>query len=359
MQTVKNINGSFYPLPTRVKSSTNSGFFEELKSRNNIQDMRSVSEAESYFSENNTKSELIFIGSLSHENPTVSHLLIRHPRYGKNCWKIINSELNHNKNYRELPAGKTIYLDPKTLELIWDSQSFKSSFAMSDKEPVRDSKESSREEISVTPWEPYTKLSSLSFDSKDLSEILKSYVGTSYNKLDCFELVVQGLRSMGVCYGGKEGLQNQLIKKALAQKLPINSYLTGEGLIETFSTRVYNKTFSNVSRPETQANKVFSELESSLEQGLIVAFSTASRGHIGVISRYGNTWTFLNSGVIDHNVQSPSKMKGVGEEDLKAEIANWFRLAEDQGSPLRITLGRLDDEKLLPFVKAPSFHTSI
>jgi hypothetical protein len=49
----------------------------------------------------------------------------------------------------------------------------------------------------------------------------------------------------------------------------------------------------------------------------------------------------------------------VGEEDLKAEIANWFRLAEDQGGPLMITLGRLNNEKLLPFVKTPSLHTSI
>jgi len=123
--------------------------------------------------------------------------------------------------------------------------------------------------------------------------------------------------------------------------------------------QVYNKTFSDVSRPDNQAEQVLSEIESSLEKGLIVSFSTASRGHIGVISRYDNTWTFLNSGVIDNNVQSPSKMKGVGEENLKAEIANWFRLAEEKGGPLMITLGRLNNEKLLPFVKTPSFHTSI
>jgi hypothetical protein len=359
METVQNIKSGFSPLSTRVKSSTNTGFFEELKSQENIQNKRSASEARPYLSESKAKSELICIGSISHEKPTVSHLLIRHPQYGKTCWRIVNSELNHNKNYRELPLGKAVYIDPKTLELIWEGRSFKSSFAMSDREPVHNSKESARKEVSATPRTPHTMSSNPFFDSKDLSEVLKSYIGTSYNKMDCFELVVQGLRSMGICYGGKEGIQNQLIKKALAQKLPINSYLTGEGLIENFSTQVYNKTFSDVSRPENQAEQVLSEIESSLEKGLIVSFSTAGRGHIGVISRYDNTWTFLNSGVIDNNVQSSSKMKGVGEEDLKAEIANWFRLAEDQGGPLMITLGRLNNEKLLPFVKTPSLHTSI
>ncbi len=359
MQKVENISNGFCPLSTRVKGSANSGFFEELKSQENIQNWRPVSEARPCLSENKAKTELICLGNISHEKPTVSHLLIRHPQHGKNCWKIVNSELNHNKNYCELPVGKTIYLDTKTLELIWEDRSFKSSFADSAKEPAQNFKESSRETVSATPRMSYTMLSNPIFDPKDLSGALKSYIGTSYNKLDCFELVVQGLRSMGLCYGGKEGIQNRLIKKALAQKLPINSYLTGEGLIENFSTQVYNKTFADVSRPENQAKQVLSELESSLEQGLIVSFSTAMRGHIGVISRHGNTWTFLNSGVIDNNVHSPARMKGVGEENLKAEIANWFRLAEDQGGPLRITLGRLNDEKLRPFVKDPFFHTSI
>jgi hypothetical protein len=359
MQKIQNINSNFSPLSTRVKNSANSGFFEELKSQENIQNNRSVSEAHSYLSESKAKSELICIGSISHEKPTVSHLLIRHPQYGKDCWKIINSKLNHNKNYRELPVGKTIYLDPQSLELIWEGRSFKSSFASSEKGHANNSKESVPKETAATPRTHYTMSSNPFFDPKDLSEALKSYIGTSYNELDCFELVVQGLRSMGICYGGKDGIQNQLIKKASAQRLPINSYLTGEGLIENFSTQVYNKTFSDLSRPDNQAEQVLSEIESSLEKGLIVSFSTASRGHIGVISRYDNNWTFLNSGVIDNNVQSPSKMKGVGEEDLKAEIANWFRLAKEKGGPLRITVGRLNNEKLLPFVKNPFLNTSI
>ncbi len=320
--------------------------------------MLSMSEFQSCLSEGGSGAEFVCIGSISHEKPTVSHLLIRHPRYGKKCWKIINSELNHNKNYRELPVGRRIYLDPKTLELTWEDRSFKSSVSMPDERPGPDSKDSGRKAALSSSQTPYALSENPCFDPKDLSKVLKDYIGTSYNKLDCFELVVQGLGGMGICYGGKEGIQNQLIKKALDRRLPINSYLTGEGLIENFSTQVYGKTFSDVSRPEEKAGQVLSEIESSLEQGLIVSFSTAARGHIGVVSSHGSTWTFLNSGVIDNSVEASSKMKGVGEEDLKAEIANWFRLAGRQG-PLRITIGRLNNEKLRPFMKTPSFHVSV
>ncbi|MBW1849349.1 MAG: hypothetical protein JRJ27_19985, partial [Deltaproteobacteria bacterium] len=166
MRTVHNISSGFSPVSTRVKSSTNSGFLEELKSQENIQDKLSVSEAQQYLYESKAKSELICIGSISHEKPTVSHLLIRHSQYGKDCWEIINSELNHNKNYRELPVGKAIYLDPKTLELIWEGRSSKSSFAMSDRESVHNSKESAPIKIAATPRTHYTMLSNPLFDPK-------------------------------------------------------------------------------------------------------------------------------------------------------------------------------------------------
>ena len=307
METIKGINNCFSPVSKRVKSSDNSFFLEELKSHENILNKQSCSETQFHSYESQTRSELICIGRISHEKPTVSHLLIRHPRYGRDCWEIINSEINHNKKYREIPFGKAIYLDPKSLELAWDGRSFKSSSAFSDKGPFHDSKESAPKRVSANSRAPHRASNNSFFDPKDFSEVLKGYIGTSYNKLDCFELVVQGLRNIGICYGGKGGIQNQLIKKAVARNLPINSYLTGEGLIENFSTKVYGKTFSDVSHPENKAEQVLSDLESSLEQGLIVSFATARRGHIGVISRYAKTWTFLNSGVIDNNVQSPSK----------------------------------------------------
>jgi len=174
MQAVQNITSGFFPLSARVKSSPNTGFLEELENEENIQKMRSLREVQPYLSKSKAKPDLICIGSISCEKPTVSHLLIRHPQYGKNCWAIINSELNHNKNYRELPVGKTIYLDPKTLELTWEGWSLEPSFAMPDKEHVHNPKKSAGEEIPATSRTPYKMLSSPFLNPKDLPEVLKN-----------------------------------------------------------------------------------------------------------------------------------------------------------------------------------------
>jgi hypothetical protein len=95
---------------------------------------------------------------------------------------------------------------------------------------------------------------------------------------------------------------------------------------------------------------LWKELEPSLEKGLIVSFSTGERGHTGVVSRYGEAWTFLNSGDIDNDVRSAVRRKGVGEEDLRSEIGNWLRRAGRRGEPLRIVLGRLSRDKLVSFL---------
>lgn len=54
-------------------------------------------------------------------NPTVSHLLVKHPEYGQDCWQIIHSDINSNKEYTKIPSGTKIYLNPETNELTWDS----------------------------------------------------------------------------------------------------------------------------------------------------------------------------------------------------------------------------------------------
>ena len=96
-----------------------------------------------------------------------------------------------------------------------------------------------------------------------------------------------------------------------------------------------------------------------LEQGLLLSFSTGGRGHTGVVSRYGKRWTFLNSGDLDNDVRSATRKKGVGEEDLKAELSNWLRGAERRGEPLRITLGRLNRDKLMAFLDGPSYGRTV
>ena len=50
---------------------------------------------------------------------------------------------------------------------------------------------------------------------------------------------------------------------------------------------------------------------------------------------------------MDHNVGGKRDPKGVGEEVLAEEIKNWFTIAARSKQHLKITLGRLDAQKLL------------
>ncbi len=79
---------------------------------------------------NNTKTDNqnqnpdpICLGTVnSKTNPTVSHLLIKHPDYGQDCWQTIHSDINANKKYTKIPSGTKIYLNPKTNELSWSTE---------------------------------------------------------------------------------------------------------------------------------------------------------------------------------------------------------------------------------------------
>jgi hypothetical protein len=64
---------------------------------------------------------LIKLGYISSEQPTVSHLSINHPQYGQECWKIIHSDLNKDKPYTRIPSGTKVYLEPESKEIIWDN----------------------------------------------------------------------------------------------------------------------------------------------------------------------------------------------------------------------------------------------
>jgi hypothetical protein len=308
---------------------------------------------------------LICLGRLSHENPTVSHLLIKHPQFGKNCWRIVHSETNRDKPFHRIAEGKPIYLDTRTQEILWEGQS-----APKEKAEVNttleESSPSNAQNSALIQNHQTSEVGLLSQGNERVSEFnpdrlphhLKTYLGESYSALDCYELVVQGMKKIGVCYEGKEGLQHSLIKKALNRNLPLNAYLTGEGLIDASSTTLYSNTISSSNSPEKKAEEIIREVESSLEPGLILSCSMPKRGHMGVISRYGEQWTLINSGQMDNNVHTSSQRKGVGEEDLKAELTNWLRRAKEKNHSLRVTIGRLNQEKLSAYLKTPAFHAS-
>jgi hypothetical protein len=51
------------------------------------------------------KTGIIKLDNISPAQPKVSHLSIRHPEYGQECWKIIHSDLNKDKPYTQIPDG--------------------------------------------------------------------------------------------------------------------------------------------------------------------------------------------------------------------------------------------------------------
>ncbi|HMA66951.1 MAG TPA: lytic transglycosylase domain-containing protein [Desulfosalsimonadaceae bacterium] len=63
--------------------------------------------------------EKISLGTISRDNPTVSHLLVEHPEYGDDCWDIIHAGQNRDKPYTGMQCGTEVYLNPETREITW------------------------------------------------------------------------------------------------------------------------------------------------------------------------------------------------------------------------------------------------
>ena len=183
----------------------------------------------------------------------------------------------------------------------------------------------------------------------DLSDSTKHFIGRDYDRMDCYELVVGGLRELGVQYSGKGGLYEHLVSRANQQGLSRNHYLNGEGLISASGKDVYKKTYYRITDPSGTVDEIMADLKPRLEQGQILSFSMKNRGHTGVISQIKDQWTFINSGQMDNNLSGKNGIKAVGEEGLKAELLNWFKLVNSEKSALQITLGSLDMNRLSMF----------
>jgi hypothetical protein len=277
----------------------------------------------------------VLLGALSPEKPTVSDLLEQHPVYGKDTWQIVYSDMNRAKPFTRIRPGTKIYLNTETLELAWGR-----AVDRPDMFP------NSTEVASTSPEVRTKSVSEADSFSEKLVNAVRPYMGATYEELDCFELLVQGLEKLGIRYEGRGGLGEHLVKTAVRKGLPWNAYLNGEGLIQTSGSEIYSKSISRIRDIETQARHLFAELEPLLEKGFILSFSTPTRGHTGIISQSERLWTFINSGDMDHRLGSQSASKGVGEESLTEEIRNWVSLAAGRKEPLLVTLGRLVEEKL-------------
>ena len=259
----------------------------------------------------------IVIGTISTANPTVSHLFQIHPDFDNRFWDIINSPVNISKEYTSLTPGTLVSLDPGTMEL-----SFVKSSQV--KQPVQEEKTSDMTHLT-------------------LADAVKPYIGKSYEDIDCYGLIVRGLSRQGVQYWGKGGLRDKLENLAKLDGLPRNAYLNGEGLVEKAGKKLFSKSLPGISNTREKTEQIYSEIAPYLQKGLILSFSTPTRGHTGVVSRQGQEWTYINSGVIDNQISHGKVSKRVGEESLKAEINNWFALAAARKEPITVTLGQLDE----------------
>jgi len=179
-----------------------------------------------------------------------------------------------------------------------------------------------------------------------LADAVKPYIGTPYNQIDCYGLVVRGLMDQGVQYNGHGGLRERLENLAARDGRPRNAYFTGEGLVEQAGIKVYSKSIQSISSPRAKTDEIYSEIVPYLREGMILSFSTPTRGHTGVVSRQGDKWTYINSGVIDNAVSPGRVSKRVGEEVLREEISNWCVLAAGRREPLLVTIGQVEGDKL-------------
>lgn len=274
----------------------------------------------------------IIIGTISGDYPTVSHLFQANPRFDK-FWKIIHAPINSGKPYTSLRPGTEVKIDTETMELSF----------------VNTSREKS---TGATPITPGQAADNRKINVFSLADAVRPYIGTSYNKIDCYGLIVRGLMNQGVKYHGHGGLREILEGLARRDGLPGNAYLNGEGLVEKAGKKIFSKSINRISNTREKTMEIYSGMAPYLREGLILSFSTPTRGHTGVVSKKGDDWTYINSGVIDHEISSDIVSERVGEEFLREEIKNWFALATERMEPLTVTLGEVDSAQLQDFIRS-------
>jgi hypothetical protein len=303
--------------------------------------------------------KLVKIGTISSKNPTVSNLLIENPKLKKECWDIIYARQNEGKEYTRIRTGTDIYLNPDTKELFWGDVTQKTAAAPAVAGAPSQTDNPEMAGVARRPGHgnhgthQATAGSGVQDDglNEKLVKAVEPMIGKRYSDVNCYELLVNGLRKLGVRYRGRDGLGRKLIDMALGKGLPMNAYLTGEGLTQASGSKVYSKSFLRIDDPAGQTRQVIKEMAPLLEKGSILSFSLESRGHTGIVSSKNGAWTYINSGVMDNLVGGNTARKGVGEETLNAEIENWFQLAASRNESLVITLGKLNQNKLTAFGK--------
>lgn len=274
-----------------------------------------------------------YLGAITSEKPTIYSLLKDHPDYAKRPSAVLDAVSNQGKAFTRIPTGSYVYLNPKTNEISWSMTP-----------PPDDLLSKAR--YTLKPMDPL---------SQRLDRAVKSYVGKPYEEIDCYELLVKGIKDMGFRYHGAGGIKDRLMRWAETTGKKSNTYLTGEGLVQATGDMYYSRTLKPAGSHKAQAEQIYEEMTPRLNKGHILSFSTRTRGHTGIISRKDGRWTFINSGDMDHNLSGKQRSMEVGEENLKAEIENWLKRASRKNEKLQISVGRLDGRKLASYINPGTF----
>ncbi len=284
-----------------------------------------------------TDDNQIIIGKISNDSPTVSHLLRHNKIYHDEAWNIILSDINSDKPYKSLPNGTIIAINPQTFELSFSHGSTK----IASKSKAISS--AAQEHLAAMADDFFAENKPF---SQQLVDSVRSYIGKPYNQIDCYGLLVRGLKNQGIHYGGSGGLRENLEQLAEQHNEPLNAYQNGEGLIKMAGKTIFSKSFNKVTHPINLSASTFAEMKPKLHEGMILSFSTPSRGHTGIIAKDNGQWTYINSGLIDHALDAGKISRRVGEESLPDEITNWFKLAEERHESLKVSMGMLNEQKL-------------
>lgn len=277
----------------------------------------------------------IQIGRIDNNNPTVSHLLKNHPQFQAQTWNLLASSINKEKPFHRIANGTEIHLNVENMEITWKQTDNSKTISHLAKNVVP-------EEMNLSATIP----DHLGRPATDLSEAVQKYLGTSYDEMNCYELLVKGLHQMDIPYSGKDGLFSKLTSMALDKGKAPNAYLNGEGIVKAAGSLVLSKNYADITNWKNEAATLIKEIEPLLDNGQILSFSTEKRGHTGIVSKKNNQWTFINSGRLDNSVNINSLHRGVGEEILREEISNWFKLAHAKKETLSVTLGQLKQDRI-------------
>jgi hypothetical protein len=154
-----------------------------------------------------------------------------------------------------------------------------------------------------------------------------------YSNLDCFQFVAAVLEENGIRYYGKNGAGNALIKKAVTEHKPSNSFLTGEGVTQLLSSESFTLTVK-----ESSFQGAWKKIEPRLKEGSILSFSSRRFGHTGIVGKRNGRWMLI------HSSGTPEQKSSyrVKEEDLAEEIRGWLEKAKKEKDFLSITVGQVD-----------------